>query len=92
VDVVPRAWSHLVGEVVHAPVPASADVPVQWLSYVRERLGREGPRRMTDGAQPEPSAWSPRTNDPAGSAVDRAITATREAVLGLHGLDPFGDG
>jgi acetoin utilization protein AcuC len=92
VDVVPRAWSHLVGEVVHAPVPASAEVPAEWLSYVRERVGREGPRRMTDGADPRPSAWSPGTNDPAGSAVDRAITATREAVLGLHGLDPFGDG
>jgi len=90
VDVVPRAWSHLVGEVVHAPVPPAAQVPAAWLSYVRERTGREGPRRMTDGAQPRPRPWSAEDNDPAASAVDRAITATREAVLGLHGLDPYG--
>ena len=49
VDVVPRAWAHLVGIVVGRPVDPSTPVPQAWRSYVRQRLGRESPFRMGDG-------------------------------------------
>ncbi len=49
VDVVPRAWAHLVGVVVGRPVDPSTPVPQEWRSYVRQRLGRESPFRMGDG-------------------------------------------
>jgi acetoin utilization protein AcuC len=48
VDVVPRAWAHLVGVVVGRPVDPSTPVPQEWRAYVRQRLGREGPFRMGD--------------------------------------------
>jgi acetoin utilization protein AcuC len=49
VDVVPRAWAHLVGILVGRPVDPATPVPPEWRSYVRQRLGREGPSRMGDG-------------------------------------------
>jgi acetoin utilization protein AcuC len=91
VQVVPRSWSHLVGEIVHVPVPASTAVPDAWLEYVRTRLGRTGPQLMTDGADVVVRPWSAGTHDPSNHPVDRAIMATRNAVLGLFGLDPVGD-
>jgi acetoin utilization protein AcuC len=52
VEVVPRAWAHLVGEVVGQPVAPQTPVPASWLAYVRERLGRGGPTVMTERVQP----------------------------------------
>jgi acetoin utilization protein AcuC len=89
VDVVPRAWAHLVGIAAHRPVPPDLDVPQGWRDYVRERVGRPGPARMTDGRDVEHVPWS-RGHDP-GDAVDRAVMATRRAVFPLHGLDPWFD-
>jgi acetoin utilization protein AcuC len=48
VDVVPRAWAHLVGVLVGRPVDPSTPVPQAWRTHVRQRLGREGPFRMGD--------------------------------------------
>src|SRR3954454_7565671 len=48
VDVVPRAWAHLVGIAAHRPVDPSSPVPDGWLIYVQERVGRPGPGRFTD--------------------------------------------
>jgi acetoin utilization protein AcuC len=90
VEVVPRSWAHLVGEVVHAPVAPLSDVPESWLAYVRDRLGRVGPQRMTDGVEPSVRPWSADPDDPVSDAVDDAVMATREATFGLHGLDPLG--
>lgn len=89
VDVVPRAWSHLVGIAVHRPVAPSTPVPEDWLDYVRNRFGHQGPPRMTDGRDTWWRGWEVGY-DPE-DAVDRAVMATRKAVFPLHGLDPWFD-
>jgi acetoin utilization protein AcuC len=90
VDVVPRAWAHLVGEVVHRPVDPEVAVPEGWRAYVLERLGQVGPLRMTDGAQPHVRPWSSGF-EPDTDPLDRTVDATRRAVFPLHGLDPDRD-
>jgi len=89
IDVVPRAWSHLVGEVVGAPVPPETVVPESWRSFVTERLRVPTPALMTDGNQPRVRSWE-SGYDPA-DAVDAAVLRTREAVFPWHGLaaDPY---
>jgi acetoin utilization protein AcuC len=89
VDVVPRAWAHLVGIAAHRPVPPETEVPQSWRDHVSMLIGRPGPVRMTDGAQPWWRSWEVGY-DPE-DAVDRAIMATRKAVFPLHGLDPWFD-
>ncbi len=89
IDVVPRAWAHLVGIASHNPVPPETEVPEGWRDYVRERFGRQAPQRMTDGADLHFRPWS-MGHDPS-DAVDRAVMATRRAVFPLHGLDPWFD-
>jgi acetoin utilization protein AcuC len=87
VDVVPRAWTHLLGVVGGAPVTPTALVPEGWREHVLHRLGRQGPLRMTDGRTPVFRDWS-EGYDPH-SALDRAVHATRGAVFPAHGLDPM---
>jgi acetoin utilization protein AcuC len=89
VDVVPRAWAHLVGIASHRPVEPTTDVPDSWRAYVLARFGRQAPARMTDGADVAWRAWADG-HDP-DDAVDRAVMATRRAVFPLHGLDPWYD-
>jgi acetoin utilization protein AcuC len=89
VDVVPRAWSHLVGIAAHQPIEPEALVPQEWRAYVMERFGRQAPRRMTDGRELEYRSWA--TGHDPEDAVDRAVMATRKAVFPLHGLDPWFD-
>jgi acetoin utilization protein AcuC len=89
VDVVPRAWAHLVAIAAHAPVAPSTELPPDWLEHVRMRFGRQGPARMTDGRDPWWRSWEVGY-DPE-DAVDRAVMATRKAVFPLHGLDPWFD-
>jgi acetoin utilization protein AcuC len=84
VEVVPRAWSHLIGIAAGAPVPPDTDVPGEWLAHVQQRLGVAGPKRMTDGADPQWQDWSSGF-DPA-DPVDRAVRATQQAVFPAHGL------
>jgi acetoin utilization protein AcuC len=86
VDVVPRAWTHLIAEAVGHPVDPATDVPATWREYVVALLGRPGPARMTDGRPPR---WRDFADgyDPA-DPVDRAIMATRSSVFPHHGLDP----
>jgi len=87
VDVVPRAWTHLLAIVGGAPLDPRTETPEDWRAHVQHLLGRTGPFRMTDGRTPayrdwiegyDPSVW-----------LDRAINATREAVFPLNGLDPL---
>ncbi|HET8971056.1 MAG TPA: acetoin utilization protein AcuC [Candidatus Nanopelagicales bacterium] len=84
VSVVPRAWAHLVGEVVGAPVAPETVVPESWRVAAMERCEQEAPRSMTDGAQvwlrPFDTGYDP------GDRLDSAILATRSAVFPLHGL------
>jgi acetoin utilization protein AcuC len=84
VEVVPRAWSHLIGIAAGAPVPPDTDVPGEWLGHVQQRLGVAGPKRMTDGADAQWQDWSSGF-DPA-DPVDRAVRATQQAVFPAHGL------
>jgi acetoin utilization protein AcuC len=90
VEVVPRTWAHLVGEVVHRPVDPRTAIPDSWQAYVQNRLGRAGPGRMTDGREPVLRRWADG-HDPEHDPLDRTVDATRRAVLPLHGLDPDRD-
>jgi acetoin utilization protein AcuC len=85
VDVVPRAWSHLIGIAAGADVDPATPTPEGWREHVRSRLGRDAPARMTDGRVPEYRDWSSGANpeDP----LDRAVLATRDSVFPLHGID-----
>jgi acetoin utilization protein AcuC len=87
VDVVPRAWTHLLAIVAGRPLDPSTDTPDGWRDHVRTSLGRVAPHRMTDGRTPAYRDWS-GGYDP-DTWLDRAVHATRTAVFPLHGLDPL---
>ena len=87
VDVVPRAWTHLLAIVGGKPLDPDTAVPDAWLERVRERLGCDPPRRMTDGGVPTWKDWSDGFDPDAW--LDRSVHATRLAVFPLHGLDPY---
>jgi acetoin utilization protein AcuC len=89
VDVVPRAWTHLLAIAAHHPIDAQTEVPDTWLAYVEERYGRQGPARMTDGAELWWRSWA--TGHDPEDPVDRAVMATRKAVFPLHGLNAWFD-
>ena len=86
---VPRAWTHLLGELTGEPVPPGTAIPEPWRDEVRSRGLRAAPpevmTELNSGAdriswQP----WQPGEDTP----LSRAITATRRAVFPLRGLDP----
>ena len=87
VEVVPRAWTHLLAIVAGEPLDPATETPPEWREYVRSQLGRTPPFRMTDGRRP---AWRDFSGgyDPE-TWLDRAVMATRERVFPLHGLDPM---
>lgn len=84
VDVVPRAWTHLIAEAAGTPIDPQAQTPEGFREFVAQTLGRPAPARMTDGAHPWPKPFD-QGFDPA-DPVDAAILATRTAVFPLHGL------
>lgn len=85
-EVVPRAWTHLVAEATGHRIEPTSDVPPGYLEYVSEAFGRVAPGRMTDGRTPWPRGIDDGLNpdDP----VDAAILATRLAVFPRWSLDP----
>jgi acetoin utilization protein AcuC len=87
VEVVPRAWSHLLSVVAGHPLEVSTPTPDAWREHVRERLGRTAPSLLTDGRDPAYRDWS-EGFDPA-TWLDRTINATREEIFPFHGLDPL---
>jgi acetoin utilization protein AcuC len=87
VDVVPRAWTHLLAIVGGHPLPPETETPPEWRAYVTEMLDRTPPYRMTDGRTPAFRDWNDGY-DPE-TWLDRAIMATRAEVFPLHGLDPY---
>jgi acetoin utilization protein AcuC len=87
VDVVPRAWAHLLGIVAGSPIEPVTDTPGGWRDHITTLLGRTAPFRMTDGRTPAWRDWS-AGYDP-GTWLDRAVNATRAAVFPLRGLDPL---
>lgn len=87
VEVVPRAWSHLLAIVGGRPIEPATLVPEGWREHVNGLLGQIAPRRMTDGGDPTYRGWG-EGYDPA-TWLDRQINATRQAAFPLHGLDPL---
>ncbi|MBB2942346.1 acetoin utilization protein AcuC [Actinoplanes lutulentus] len=85
VEVVPRAWTHLLAVATGEPLDPETRTPKGWRELAAQRCpGSPVPESMSDGVPPVMEHWSPGTTDP----VDRAIQATRTAVFPLHGLDP----
>ena len=84
VDVVPRAWTHLIAVAAGAPLDPTTEIPSAWRDHISALLGRTAPQRMTDGRAP---SWRDLTEgyDPA-DPVDRAINATRNAAFPTHGI------
>jgi acetoin utilization protein AcuC len=87
VDVVPRAWSHLLAVVAGRPLDPATETPGDWREFVRTSLQRTPPYRLTDGRNPAWRRWEEGFNPEV--ALDRAIHATRTEVFPLHGLDPW---
>jgi acetoin utilization protein AcuC len=87
VEVVPRAWTHLLAVATGDPLDPGTLTPATWRKLAADRCpGRDVPATMTDGIEPPVERWEPGTTaDP----VDKAILATRMAVFPLHGLDPY---
>ncbi|WP_046468629.1 acetoin utilization protein AcuC [Allosalinactinospora lopnorensis] len=86
VQVVPRAWTHLLAEAAGIEIDPGAETPAEWREFVRTRTGQVAPLYMTDGRDHEFAAFDDGF-DP-DDAVDRAIQATRKAVFPSHGIDP----
>jgi acetoin utilization protein AcuC len=86
VEVVPRAWTHLLAVVAGHPLDPATEIPPEWREHVAKTLGRTAPYRLTDGREPTFRPWE-EGYDP-DTWLDRAIHATRMAVFPLHGLDP----
>ena len=89
VDVVPRAWAHLIAIASGHPVEPESAVPEGFHEFVLEALGRQAPGRMTDGRQPWPKPFDQGFN--ADDPVDAAILETRLAVFPHWGLTPEPD-
>ncbi|MBA2955602.1 acetoin utilization protein AcuC [Nocardioides sp. MAH-18] len=87
VEVVPRAWSHLLSIVSGAPLDPLTETPGAWREHVRESLGRVAPMRLTDGRSPAYRDW--RDGYDPETWLDRTIHATRMETFPLHGLDPL---
>jgi acetoin utilization protein AcuC len=87
VEVVPRAWTHLLAVVAGHPLDPLTPTPEGWRQHIATRLGVVAPLRMTDGRTPAYRDWS-GGYDPE-TWLDRAIHATRTEVFPLHGLDPL---
>ncbi|MDO8308503.1 MAG: acetoin utilization protein AcuC [Actinomycetota bacterium] len=84
VDVVPRAWTHLIAIAAGRPIEPEALLPDGFHEFVLESLGRQAPGRMTDGRQPWPKPFDHGFD--ADDALDAAVLATRLAVFPRWGL------
>jgi len=85
VEVVPRAWTHLLAEVTGEPLDPQTLTPQSWRELAVQRRPRSRPPlEMTDGAL---SSWRPYSPGEVTERVDRSIAATRAAVFPLLGLD-----
>ena len=89
VRVVPRTWTHLLAEASGAALDPELETPEEWREFVVRRTGSHGPTRMTDGRTAEFEMWD-GGGGPPRDRVDEAVQQTRDAVFGLHDLDPRG--
>ncbi len=81
-QVVPRAWTHLLGIVSGEPVPPETETPPAW----RAEMGERAPLTMTDGGSVAYRSFDDGINPE--SRLDQAVIATRKAVFPELGLDP----
>jgi acetoin utilization protein AcuC len=89
IDVVPRAWTHLLAVVAGAPIDVETVIPERWRDLVLERTGREGPTSMGDGADPAallPQVWPALTE--SADDLDQVVRAVRAGCYPQHGLAP----
>jgi acetoin utilization protein AcuC len=86
VQVVPRAWAHLLAIAAGVPVDPATEIPLGWRSEATRLTGETAPTVMTDGV---PVRYAPFSSgiDP-DDPVDRAVMRTRSAVFASHGLQP----
>lgn len=85
-DVVPRAWAHLLAIVSGSPLSPEQLTSPAWRERVLGLRGLPALSTMTDGRTPAYRAWE-GGYDPA-SWLDRSIQATRTEVFPSFGLDP----
>jgi acetoin utilization protein AcuC len=81
-NVVPRAWTHLLAIVSGEPIPPKTEIPRAW----RDEVGERGPLTMSDGVDASYVAFEQGFSPE--SRLDQAILATRRAVFPELGLDP----
>ncbi|GAB2554481.1 acetoin utilization protein AcuC [Kribbella endophytica] len=86
IEVVPRAWTHLLAIVAGKPIEPTTAVPESWREEVKIRYARIAPSRMTDGNDGSYESWSSGYNP--DTWLDRSIKATRDVSFPLLGLDP----
>ena len=87
VQVVPRAWTHLLATIAGHPLDPATATPGAWREHVRATLGRSAPHLLTDGRTPTYRPWE-EGYDP-DSWLDREIHASRLGAFPHHGLDPL---
>jgi acetoin utilization protein AcuC len=81
-NVVPRAWTHLLAIVSGQPLPPETPIPKEW----REKMSAPADLTMSDGADASYVAYGAGFSPE--SRLDQAILATRRAVFPELGLDP----
>jgi len=90
VEVVPRAWTHLLAVVTGEALDPVTPTPAAWRALAaRRRPGDEVPLRLTDDGDLSWRPWQPGGGGVDADPVDRAVAATRTAVFPLLGLDPY---
>ncbi len=103
INVVPRAWTHLLATALDRDIDPATPTPADWLTqataaaaqvhpdYARPPVGMMGDNGAADFVPWDGdigAAPPPGVTDAAQQQTDRAILATRRAVFPLHGLDP----
>jgi acetoin utilization protein AcuC len=86
VQVVPRAWTHLLAEVTGGG-PVDGATPDDWRALAAEKGRERAPASLTDGGSGVFTPWEGGSGDPDDGA-DRAVVETRDAVFPHLGLDP----
>lgn len=84
VDVVPRAWTHLIAIALGAPIHGETPVPQGFADYVAASHRMRAPELMGDGASPWARPWE--TGYDPDDPVDRAVIAARKAVYPHLGI------
>ncbi len=103
INVVPRAWTHLIGMALGRDVDPTTPIGAEWLAEaaaaeqaVHPDYSRPPESTMGDGGDLAYVPWDGDTGAPPPDGIsenaqrqtDKAILATRRAVFPLHGLDP----